>query len=790
MDGFSLEMTSNLFGNPHSGSSSSQYTTSRIEDVRLRLLQFFNADPAEFDLVFVANATAGAKLVLEAFRSLPDGYSYAYHRACHTSLVGIREEARQSACLEDSQVSDWIAGNAPFASNHGETDLNILFSYSAQSHLDGTRYPLSWSSDLRRSAASSSPPQTIYSLLDAASLVATSPLDLSDSEAAPDFTVLSLYKIFGFPDLGALIVRRQAEPIFRFRRYFGGGTVDTVACGKEQWHVPKSQSLHERLEDGTLPFHSLIALDVAIGTHSKLFGSMARISSHTSFLSRRMAQGLASLRHGNGRRVCKLYSRQHEAEQASLGSGPVVSCNIRNASGAWISPSDFEKLATLKDFHVRTGGVCSPGGIAAALDLQPWEIRRNFSSGFRCGTDQDVIAGKPTGVVRVSLGAMSTVSDVDRFIAFVDEFYRETESVVESPSPSPSLGLTAGRTGFQVRGITVYPIKSCAGYEIPIDMSWEVKPEGLAWDREWCLVHQGTGHALNQKRYPKMALIRPSLDFERGVLRVNYHGPKPRHVLDEVLVPLSAVPSVSGDQSSRRALSSRVCGDNISAQTCAVPEINEFFSAVLGVSCVLARFPAGGQGRSMRYAKAHVQKHQKWGQVGGEPESMPGSFPDLPSPPDSDSEQRKSKILLSNESPILLVNTASLDTLNQEIAAKGGDVVSMAAFRGNVIIGPAEGAGPEPARAYAEDEWTRLSIGPQNFVLMGACRRCQMVCVDQETGERRQEPFVTLAKTRRFDGKVYFGSHMRHDVRSGGASQVTQYPTIRVGDAVEAGVEM
>ncbi|GKT54913.1 molybdenum cofactor sulfurase [Colletotrichum tofieldiae] len=91
---FSTEMMSNLLGNPHSASSPSQFTTSRIENIRLKLLKFFNADPDEFDLVFVANATAGIKLVSEAFRALPEGFSYVYHQACHTSIIGVREEAR------------------------------------------------------------------------------------------------------------------------------------------------------------------------------------------------------------------------------------------------------------------------------------------------------------------------------------------------------------------------------------------------------------------------------------------------------------------------------------------------------------------------------------------------------------------------------------------------------------------------------------------------------------------------------------------------------------------------
>jgi molybdenum cofactor sulfurtransferase len=44
-----------------------------------------------------------------------------------------------------------------------------------------------------------------------------------DPEHAPDFTCLSMYKIFGFPDLGALVVRKDSGHILTLRKYFGGG---------------------------------------------------------------------------------------------------------------------------------------------------------------------------------------------------------------------------------------------------------------------------------------------------------------------------------------------------------------------------------------------------------------------------------------------------------------------------------------------------------------------------------------------------------------------------------------
>ncbi len=184
----------------------------------------------------------------------------------------------------------------------------------------------------------------------------------------------------------------------------------------------------------------------------------------------------------------------------------------------------------------------------------------------------------------------------------------------------------------------------------------------------------------------------------------------------------------------------------------------------------------------MRHAKAHLQKHQ-----GFEARSLvdtPAAFPMPPSPPDSDSENLARRILLSNESPILVNNLASLRALNKEIRKRGGEEVPSSVFRANIVL---DSTTPQAeSSSYAEDRWSGLRIGGQHFKMLGSCRRCYMVCINQETGEKNEEPFVTLSKTRRFDGKVFFGTHMGHDVLSQTLStRETQFPTIMVGDAVE-----
>ena len=764
-------MISNLYGNPHSASNASQLTTRRIEDVRLRLLELFNADPQEFDVVFVANATAGIKLVMDAFRDQENGFWYGYHRDAHTSLIGVREAATEHRCFAtDAEVVDWIQQPTQ------EDGKVRLFAYPAQSNMNGRRLPLDWSQHIRAANNKGS----TYTLLDAAALVSTSPLDLSKAESAPDFTVLSLYKMFGFPDLGALIVRQASAHAFDKRRYFGGGTVEMVVCLKEQWHAKKADSLHERLEDGTLPIHSIMALDSAMAVHKELFTSLERVSQHTSFLATKLYNELSSLRHVTGQGVCQIYKDPTSTYDNAATQGPIVAFNLRNETGGWVSNAEVEKLAAIKNFHLRTGGLCNPGGVASSLGLAPWEMHENFSAGQRCGNENDIMRGKPTGMVRVSLGAMSTLNDVDSFVAFVREFF------VQSKPPSampPSLCeelelLSASR--LHVDSLSVYPIKSCAGFSVPPGQAWEVYPEGLAWDREWCLVHQGTGAALSQKRYPKMALIRPSIDLAEGVLRVRLAGLlKGTTADDEITVPLSADPRMFADNAIYRDASAKVCGDSVQAKTYKSSKISAFFSQALGVACHLARFPAAGNGSgsSPRHSKAHLQKYQKARSM-----QIPGAYPDtVPVTPGACVSK---PILLANESPILTISRSSLNRLNELIKADGGKAAQAEVFRANIVVAENPDYPPGLEDPYAEDDWRYLRIGHQYFEMLGACRRCQMICIDQQTAERDQEPFTTLAKTRRFDGRVYFGEHTCH-LPMGDLPALMQYPTIMVGDAVQ-----
>jgi molybdenum cofactor sulfurtransferase len=742
MTRFASVITSNLWCNTHSSSAAAARTSKQIERIRLRLLDHFGANPEEFDLVFVTNATAGIKLVAEAFRDGPGGFWFGYHYESHTSIVGVRELAAAHRCYTSDEEVEQMTGSGRDLS----TTLN-LFAFPAESNMNGRRLPMEWCEQLRNDG--------FYTLLDAAAFASTAKLDLGDFSSAPDFVVLSLYKIFGFPDIGALVVRKRSAAVFQNRKYFGGGTVHAVSCS-ETWHARKYEALHEQLEDGSLPIHNIIAVDPALDVHRELFGSMDDVSRHCGFLAQRLYEGLRRLHHYNGQAVCKVYKNSASFLEHKR-QGPILAFNIRDSGGSWMSTTEVEKLASVRNIQLRTGGVCNPGGVAASLGLSAADLKINFEAGQRCGVEPDAQDWKPTGVVRASLGPENIISDVDSFLAFVADVFVERGAPGNMANGSSCLlGLTPQGSMFYVQSLSVYPIKSCSGWSIPSGTSWRIYDEGLAWDREWCVVLAGSGKIMSQKRYPRMALIRPVIDLREGLLKIAFADKKSS--ISPIMIPLYMDPGL-------RAKDMTVCEDDITARVYDDPEVTSFFSGALGVPCHLGRFPPSDGTRSLRHSKLQLtaQRTRRGGDVQG-----------------AGIESERRPILLSNESPILVISRSSLDRLNKQITANAGKAVAAEAFRANIVV-----AEKGHERPYDEDGWRMMQIGGETFELLGPCRRCQMVCIDQDTAQQSAEPLLTLAKTRRFDGKIYFGQHACHAGGGGhGRGRGARRATIKVGDTV------
>lgn len=364
------ELTSHLYGNPHSQCPSSQHTSEAIEHARELVLHHFNVTSADYDVIFTSGCTAALGLLARAFPWTPqenksdhpapchahsdesgshdsrhqqssavvhvapgDGPSGEVNQTCrppgavgrgkistpqvhytrqlvsrdrasqagpgshevpsvahgsvfcylednHTSVVGMREEAlvRQAlvVCATEKEIVSLrcsqggtptckdMAKRGSLQRSHADCTAVLepdklesapdrlgpppyhLFAFPAQSNFSGHKYPLGWVQDIATGKVGVAPLQglggTWTVLLDAASFVSTSSLDLSVYPA--HFVTVSFYKMFGFPTgLGALIVRSDSAH-FLSKSYYGGGTV-LATISRERFHVPRP-SLHHR----------------------------------------------------------------------------------------------------------------------------------------------------------------------------------------------------------------------------------------------------------------------------------------------------------------------------------------------------------------------------------------------------------------------------------------------------------------------------------------------------------------------------------------------------------------
>jgi molybdenum cofactor sulfurtransferase len=375
--------------------------------------------------VFVANATAAIKLVGEAFRDQQSGFDFGYHEECHNSVIGLRQLAQHSQVVRDTQTSnDWLSSRTHPSRLRRRFERPKLIALPGQSNLSGVRDNALLTAVCQNVQHMQSRGRLVYSLLDAAALASTAPLDLSKPCYKHDYVALSFYKIFGFPDLGALLVKKgPAADILRSKRYFAGGTVDLVLTGSDPYHV-RHTTVHEALEEGTIPFHNILALGHALDTHTRIYGSMENITRHVRYVTNTARQQMLALRHRTGAPVVRVYwSSESEAH------GPVIAFNILDRSGRHFRTSDVELSAIDAKIHLRKGGMCNPGGVAKYLGITAEQMTGFYARGIKCSDDSKA----PTdfdgavGMVRVSFGAMSSMEDVERLMAWLRKTFVDQE---------------------------------------------------------------------------------------------------------------------------------------------------------------------------------------------------------------------------------------------------------------------------------------------------------------------------------------------------------------------------
>eukprot|EP00047_Mylnosiga_fluctuans_P008441 m.7256 g.7256 ORF g.7256 m.7256 type:complete len:779 (-) comp2177_c0_seq2:312-2648(-) len=730
------ELRAGVYGNPHSQNPSSQRSADAIAVMRHRVLRHFGVSESEYEVVFTRGATDALRILCDAIALVPtrdpthiaaahaslevpaapdDGQSsvFAYLRENHTSVVACREPLLDRGvrvhCTEEKEIRVLAEGSPCHV--HGNTPCSdassvpYVLAYPAQCNFSGRRYPLSWVSAARAGrlavGALCSCPGRWLVLLDAAAFVSTAALDLRCTPA--DFVCLSFYKMFGFPTgLGALLVRAASASYLSRKTYFGGGTLEAYVS-THRFHRPHAR-LHTRLEDGTASFLAIAALKHGFDRLDSV--GIVRLGSAAFDLARMAYDQLTGLRHYNGSPAVVVYA--DTAFESSETQGPTVAFNVFRADGSCVGYAEVAKMAAIHNIHVRTGCLCNAGACQRYLGIDFPTYLANMAAGYRCGDDKDVINGRPTGVVRISFGMSSSTQDVAALIAFMDKYFVErgpASSDLErlsamAPSGREALGGTATPADTVLRRLALFPVKSCGAFYVD---AWEIGPAGFVHDREWMIVDL-EGICLTQKRLPRMCVIQPRIDRARDQLVLAAPG------CVSLVLPLAA-----GGAKMANLCQAKVCSERTEGLDCG-DEAADWLTAALGTACRLVQTPTAAVRTSTLL-----------------------------------SEGQPAAISYSNESQFLLVSEASMAEVDEHCA----DPVPIDRFRGNLVL-----AGGD---AFAEDSWVGVRIGGQVFRVAGPCQRCQMVCVDQATGETSKEPLAALALFRRYQGKTFFGVHLIHD---------------------------
>ncbi len=401
-------MRDGVFGNPHSSNLTSMAMTERVEHARAYVLEYFNASPNEYLVIFTPNATGALRLVGESypFRA-NDRYLLTFDN--HNSVNGIREFARAKGAsvdyvpltLPDLRVdTDSLMREL----DRVEDGQNRLFAYPAQSNFTGVQHSLTWIDEAHARGWDV--------LLDAAAFVPTNRLDLSQWH--PDFVDLSFYKMFGYPTgLGCLIARKSALAKLH-RPWYSGGTITFSSVMAQAHYLTPG---YASFEDGTVNYLGIPAIEIGL----KWIDSIGIDNIHTrvTCLTGWLIDQLLALRHANGSPLIHLYGPPNTDQR-----GGTIQVNFFDPHGEMWSCNDIEMIANHHRISLRAGCHCNPGAREISLNLTPDSLISCFIDKDSLSYEQflHVINGKTTGALRSSLGIVTNFADVYTYVLFAKLF--------------------------------------------------------------------------------------------------------------------------------------------------------------------------------------------------------------------------------------------------------------------------------------------------------------------------------------------------------------------------------
>ena len=412
------------FGNPHSENPTSSASTELVEQARAAVLAYFNASASEYAVIFTPNATGACRLVGEAYPFRPLS-RFVLTADNHNSVNGLRVFARARGAavsyirlspadlrVREQDVAAALSRGGLRPGGRGGRRRG-LFAYPAQSNFSGVQHPLGWVG-LAQAAG--------YDvLLDAAAFVPANRLDLD--AVKPEFVTVSFYKMFGYPTgVGCLLARRDA--LARLRRpWFSGGTIWGVSV-QGGWH--RLLDDESAFEDGTLNFLSIPDVITGLAWISDI--GIDLIHRRVGYLTAWLLDCLAGLKHADGTPMVRLYGPGDIQAR-----GGTVAFNFLDPRGVVVDERAVARDTSAAGISVRTGCFCNPGAGEWAFGLSRRDVRGAWWRGFlrrnmRTVDDYLELIGLPSGgAVRVSLGLVSDLGDLDRFLDFAERTYRDAQ---------------------------------------------------------------------------------------------------------------------------------------------------------------------------------------------------------------------------------------------------------------------------------------------------------------------------------------------------------------------------
>nr|MBC8496386.1 aminotransferase class V-fold PLP-dependent enzyme [Chloroflexota bacterium] len=410
-----------IFGNPHSKNPSSLAMTHLVELARKYVLDYFNASPDEYVVIFTPNASGGFKLVGEAYPFGPGGRFLPVYDN-HNSVNGIREFARSKGA-----AVTYVPTVLPELRLDGEaleieldrvqTDGFNLFAYPAQSNFSGVQHSLDW---IARAQA-----KGWHVLLDCAAFVPTNRLDLGIWK--PDFVPLSFYKMFGYPTgVGCLLARKETLAAMQ-RPWFAGGTISITSVQGEGWHYLLEDEAG--YEDGTINYLTLPAIEIGL-RHINDIG-IELIHERVTCLTGWLLDQMTAVTHGNGTPMVQFFGPTNLQER-----GGTIAFSIDDPQGIRLDYRRVEALANRANISLRTGCFCNPGTGEIVHHLTREEMAQAFNQPIAMSFDHFFDwarseHGRNPSTIRISVGLATNFDDVYKFMNYLQGFKDKPEAEIQ-----------------------------------------------------------------------------------------------------------------------------------------------------------------------------------------------------------------------------------------------------------------------------------------------------------------------------------------------------------------------